>query len=82
MEPQKTAGEKRSFGPLIGTILIIVVVVVGAFYFWYSRSSRITSEAKRNSGIATVSSSDDVDTLSAELEATSSSPDLSNLNNL
>lgn len=56
MEPQNNQNplpqpsEKKSFGPLIGIILIVLVFVIGAFYFWGEKILS-THEANTTSGV-------------------------------
>ncbi len=49
--PVQTA-EKKSFGPLIGIIVIVIALAVGAFYVWGGKISS-TEEAPANDSTAT-----------------------------
>ncbi|HZT34854.1 MAG TPA: hypothetical protein VFA15_02965, partial [Nitrososphaera sp.] len=68
MNPENT---KRSFGPLIAIVIIIILIVLGAFYFWGGKMpvSKISPETEQ-AAVAPVSPSDDVDSLQADLQAT------------
>jgi hypothetical protein len=33
---------KKSFGPIIGIIVIIIVIIVGGLYFWGSKVNTLT----------------------------------------
>lgn len=39
MDPMQASVEKKSFGPIIGIVVIIAVLVVGAFYVWGGKLS-------------------------------------------
>ncbi len=79
MEPQKS-----SIGGIIGTIIIIALIILGGLYFWGKRieeskakqnmtsdNSPSSAEVNEANAINSVSSSDDLNTISAELNATS-----------
>lgn len=66
--------EKKSFGPLIGIVIIIALVVVGGLYFLKNEvlntpvatpeENQITTE------VAPISSGDDLDSLENDLKVT------------
>lgn len=76
-----TQGEK-SVGPAIGIIIIIAVIVIGGLYFWGQRATTKSNETNTTETGATVqddqniidlknqSSSDEIDSIQADLEAT------------
>lgn len=37
---ENTTTEKKTFGPLIGIIIIVVVLVIGGLYFWGSQLNK------------------------------------------
>ncbi|MFA6158681.1 MAG: hypothetical protein WC763_03635 [Candidatus Paceibacterota bacterium] len=46
MNPETQAPQvKKSFGPLVGIIVIIVVLALGAIYVWGGKSSQPSEEA-------------------------------------
>jgi hypothetical protein len=51
---------KKSFGPLIGIVIIIIVLAIGAFYFW---GAKVTED----NNLPPVSSSDEVSSLETDL---------------
>ena len=75
MENQVPGSEsKKSFGPLIGTIIIIVVLLLGAFYIWGGKLS--TQNTTEDTGtinmtgeLAPVSTSDEVNAIESDLTA-------------
>lgn len=46
MNPQENqvAAEKKSFGPLVGIVVIIVVLALGALYVWGGKLSTSSEE--------------------------------------
>jgi hypothetical protein len=69
-------GTKKSAGPLIGIIVIIVVLVIGAFYFW---GGKVLTQPTTQE-VAPVSKSDDAASLEADLNTTdTTSTDFSSL---
>jgi CHASE3 domain sensor protein len=46
MNPQENqvAAEKKSFGPLVGIVVIIVVLALGALYVWGGKLSQSSEE--------------------------------------
>lgn len=80
MEPQEN---KSSVGSIIGTIIIIAIIILGGLYFWGKRmqeakikenlvndTSSQTTEVDETTTIQTVSSSDDLNAIEADLNAT------------
>ena len=81
MEPQK----KSEVGPIIGTVVIIAVIILGGLYFWGKRleeaklkqnlvtdsTSSQSTESDEASRIRNTSSSDDLNSIQADLNATS-----------
>ncbi|MBI5134598.1 MAG: hypothetical protein HZA81_04460 [Candidatus Taylorbacteria bacterium] len=77
MEPNQNpvpAGEapKRSFGPAIGIIVIVILLIIGAFYVWGGK----LSEEKAPAG------ADDVSSIEADLSGTDTQIDLSGLDTI
>lgn len=62
--------------------IIALIVVAGAFYFWKGGSTTPTTSNAGASVVPSVSASDDIDSLQADLSAQSSAPDLSGLNEI
>ena len=66
MEPQPNPSEKKSFGPMIGIIIVIVALVVGAAYLWGQRASEdVVSEDDYLA--ADMDSSDEISDIEADL---------------
>lgn len=59
--------QKRSYGPIIGIVIIFVLFVLGALYFW----GKSLSERDRVA-VPPVSPSDDISSIESDLRATSS----------
>lgn len=55
---------KKSFGPLIGIVIIIIVLAVGAFYFWGEK-------LVVDNDLPPVSQSDEVNSIESDLSAQS-----------
>ena len=72
MENQIPGGEsKKSFGPLIGVVIIIIVLLLGAFYIWGGKLS-VNDKAVAQTvetEVAPVSSSDEVNAIESDLTA-------------
>lgn len=60
---------KKSAGPVIGIIIIVIVLVVGAFYFWGAKLNNQSVPAPETEQLP-LSSSDEVENISADLNAT------------
>ncbi|MDO8579334.1 MAG: hypothetical protein Q7R72_00485 [bacterium] len=73
MENQIPTGESnKSFGPLIGVIIIIVILLLGAFYIWGGKLSvndRDVAQTVETGELAPVSSSDEIDAIESDLTA-------------
>jgi uncharacterized protein HemX len=78
-------------GPLIAIIIVVLVIVLGGLYFWGQRLNESSTTAGDQSAAAqeaqtqkikTVNSSDDVNAIQADLNATSYTSVDSNLNNM
>ncbi len=68
MENQVSGTEtKKSFGPLIGVIIIIVVLLLGAFYIWGGKLSNDTDVVSDE--LTPVSTSDEVSAIESDLTA-------------
>lgn len=77
---QDNAPDKKSSGPLIGIIIIIVVLLVGGLYFWMTKIATIPEETGTDTEavveqLSTQSASDEISAIEADLDAT----DLENL---
>ncbi len=66
--------EKKSFGPLIGIVIIIALVVVGGLYFLKNEvldTPVVTPEENQiTTEVAPISSGDDLDSLENDLKVT------------
>ena len=74
LEPQTTP-EEKSWGPIIGSIIIVVIIVAGGIYIWGSRLAPLPSESANTPDAETEalklqSSSDDLNSISRDLNAT------------
>ena len=72
MENQIPAHEpKKSFGPLIGVIIIVIVLSLGAFYIWGGKLSVNDRDVAQTAEteVAPVSASDEVDAIESDLTA-------------
>lgn len=76
MEPQKS-----SIGSIIGTIVIIAIIILGGLYFWGKRveenkvkenlvTETETTDQSEAAAIKSVSSSDELASIEADLSAT------------
>ncbi len=73
--PSQSQMPKRSAGPAVGIVIIVLVLIIGALYFWgsslnkseepYPQTSTPTTESN-----PTVASTDSVQDISADLNAT------------
>ena len=74
---------KSSIGSIIGTIIIIAIIILGGLYFWGKRleenklkqnlvkeSTTQTEEYNEAAAIKSVSSSDDLNSIQADLNST------------
>lgn len=81
MPPMQTDMNKKSIGPLIAVIVILALIIIGGLYFLKQRSAQPTYVAPETVGdtitnsLNTQSSSDTLDSIEADLNAT----DLNNL---
>jgi hypothetical protein len=70
MENQIPGAEtKKSFGPLVGVIIIIVVLLLGAFYIWGGKLSMNDDNGVAQEEVAPVSGSDEVSAIESDLTA-------------
>jgi FtsZ-interacting cell division protein ZipA len=76
MQPQEN---KSSIGSIIGTIIIIAIIILGGLYFWGKRieESKVQDDLLMQSATTSeevvpenVSTSDDVNSIEADLNAT------------
>ena len=58
---------KKSFGPIVGVVVIVIALLVGIFYFWNTKALAPTEI------LPTVSSSDTVDSIQQDLSSGSGS---------
>ncbi|MFA5933874.1 MAG: hypothetical protein WC795_01470 [Candidatus Paceibacterota bacterium] len=78
MQNMNSMPEKKSRGPLVGSIVIIVLLIAGGIYFFMSQKQIMdqNSEATPETDKLDIqSSSDDIDSIDADIKAT----DMSNL---
>ena len=79
MEPQKSG-----VGSIVATIIIIAIIILGGLYFWGKRveenktkenlvegSTQPTAEESETVSIKNTNQSDDLDSIDADLQATS-----------
>jgi hypothetical protein len=66
---QAQPSEKKSLGPILGVIIIIIVLVLGAFYIWGGKLSMSDKNTEAETSLAPVSDSDDVDSIESDLTA-------------
>ena len=80
MEPQLQPQNKSSIGSIIGTIIIIAIIILGGLYFWGKRieeakikenlvmeQASSTAEENEAAAINSMSSSDDLSSIEADL---------------
>ncbi len=82
----------KSFGPVIGIIIIIIILALGGFYFWGQRLVKegILNEDEKTQekydqaleSLRQLSDSDDVSAIEEDLNATDLSPLDKNLGNI
>lgn len=83
MEPTIQPQAKSGVGSIIGTIVILAIIILGGLYFWGKRveetkavqklatdTTEPTVEQNEASVIMTMNSSDDLDSIQADLDAT------------
>ena len=84
MDENKIVNENQAWiGSIIGTIVIIAVIILGGLYFWGKRveesklkeslvngSTEQTADSLEVKNIESVSSSDDISSIQADLSAT------------
>lgn len=76
MPPMQTQAEKKSAGPLIAVIIILVLIVIGSLYFLKERSMKGTYVPPQTTtdpitdSMKQQGSSDDLDAIEADLNAT------------
>lgn len=67
---------KTGWGSIIATVLIIAIVVIGALYFWGKRieesknAEELLNEENEVETILNLSTSDELDSIEAELNST------------
>jgi CHASE3 domain sensor protein len=66
--------EKKSVGPAIGLVIIVVLIVLGSVYFWNDRKSNDAANSLNNSTDSLEQSSDT--RIMGEIESQSSSDEL------
>jgi hypothetical protein len=71
--PQRGGGENKSFGPLIGIVIIILILVLGGLYLW-SNQSDLGSLSPNEDGVIQAlqeqGASDEVSAIEEDLSAT------------
>lgn len=75
MPPMQPTENKKSFGPLIAVIVILVLIVIGGLYFLKERSSQEVyipeiQEDPITESLNQQSSSDDLESIESDLNAT------------
>ena len=76
----KITSKKKTLNLIIGLIIVVILIAVGAFYFWRAKTAASNAlPAKDAAIVAPVSTSDDINSLESDLQATDPGPDLSNL---
>ncbi len=71
---------KKSIGPVVGLIIILALILIGGIYFWQQRESQLkqvpttesasTTENAGNQSVSSATSSDDIDSISKDLQNT------------
>jgi hypothetical protein len=65
---------KSSVGPIIGIIILLAIVILGGLYFWGERSvEEVESDPAADAAVESIntqSTSDDVNSIEADLDAT------------
>lgn len=82
--PMQPAQNKSSIGSIIGTIVVIAIIILGGLYFWGKRveeaklrqnlvtdsTPQQANQMDEAAAIKSTSSSDDLDSIDADLKAT------------
>ncbi len=73
MEPNQ---DKKSYGALIGSAVVIIILVLGGIYFWMSKQAKpeVQAPAQENTQLQTENNTTTIElnTLEAEIESGSS----------
>lgn len=62
-------GSKKSFGPMVGIVIIVILLIAGAFYVW---GGKMWNKAP----------DDDIESIESELSGTDTDVDLSGLDDI
>jgi hypothetical protein len=65
MEP-----EKKSYGALIGSIIIIIILIIGGIYVWQSRVKSVETNKQLQAEALNALTSDELNKLGEDLNAT------------
>jgi len=65
MEP-----EKKSYGALIGSIIIIIILIIGGIYVWRSRTKSVETNKQLQAEALNALTSDELNKLGEDLNAT------------
>ena len=66
MEPE----EKKSNGPLIGSIIIVIILIVGGIYIWQSKVKSAVETKKIQSETVTPMDASELNALEQDLDTT------------
>ena len=73
--PQGNNGEK-SVGPIVGIVIIVIILIIGALYVW---GQKITENKKMLNDETTVTPSSETDSLTANFQTQSSSDEVDSI---
>ncbi len=68
---------KRAIGPVIGLVIILALIIIGSIYFWHSRKTNpdytnyntTEQDSTSTDAIKSQSSSDDINSIDADLQS-------------
>jgi len=67
-------------GSVIAIVVIVILIVLGAIYFWSGKSTSEKIGGSQIVPVASVSKSDDINSIENDLKITDPGPDVSGLN--
>ena len=71
MEP-----EKKSYGALIGSIIIIIILIIGGIYFWQARIKSVELQKKMQADALKAITQDELNNLQDDLNTTDTNIDV------
>jgi cytoskeletal protein RodZ len=75
VQSQVPVESKKSFGPIIGIVVIVILLIVGALYFWGAKLSNTSEESavmNSTSNSAAAVQSDETESIENDLETSGS----------